>query len=102
MTYGLPVQRNNDPFIVSIPPVFTRLAEAGSAGKYLVNIIPILKYIPDWVPGAAFKQEARYLREELRRIREEPFQRVLRSMVRPSVCQLLPPLISRGGQGNGT
>lgn len=81
MTYGLPVQRINDPFIHSVATAFTRTGEAASAGKYLANVFPILKYVPEWMPGASFKREAREIREELKRLIDVPFQKVLQSMV---------------------
>lgn len=90
MTYGLPVQRINDPFIHSVATAFTRTGEAASAGKYLANVFPILRYVPEWMPGASFKREAREIREELKRLIDVPFQKVLQSMVclRLQLCRV--------------
>jgi hypothetical protein len=82
MTYGLPVQRTNDPFVRSVADTLFKVSTALSAGKYLVNIIPILKYIPKWMPGATFKRDAREMRIELDRLADVPFDKVLQSMVR--------------------
>ncbi|XP_006457263.1 hypothetical protein AGABI2DRAFT_123130 [Agaricus bisporus var. bisporus H97] len=80
LIYGLPVQRINDPFIHSIAEPSKRSGEAASAGKYLVNIIPILKYIPEWMPGTTFKRVAREIRVDLNRITNVPFENVLKNM----------------------
>ena len=34
-------------------------------GKYLVEAIPALQYIPEWFPGAAFKREAAAAKKRL-------------------------------------
>ncbi|KAJ2919372.1 hypothetical protein MD484_g983, partial [Candolleomyces efflorescens] len=38
-----------------------RVAEAGAPGKYLVNCIPALRYVPSWCPGTTFKRVFREL-----------------------------------------
>ncbi|KAF9063056.1 cytochrome P450 [Rhodocollybia butyracea] len=35
------------------------IAIAGTPGKFLVDQIPFLKYVPEWFPGAGFKRKAR-------------------------------------------
>ena len=60
------------------------MGEAVSTGKYLVNIIPILKYVPEWMPGATFKRVAREMRVKLNYIMDMPFEKVLKDMV----CQI--------------
>jgi hypothetical protein len=82
MTYGLPVQRNNDPLVHLSDSVFKAVVLAASPGKYLVNIIPFLKYIPSWFPGAQFKRDARQTRMQLDQILEEPFRMTQKDMVR--------------------
>jgi hypothetical protein len=74
MTYGVPVQRNDDPLLHLSDEAFKNAVVAGSPGKYLVNVVPVLKYVPDWFPGAHFKKEAREIRKQLARILEEPYQ----------------------------
>jgi hypothetical protein len=81
LTYGLPVSRINDPFIQTVAASFRDTAAASSPGKYLVNVIPILKYVPEWMPGATFKREARELRDLLNQVKEIPFKKVLKAMV---------------------
>lgn len=101
MTYGLPVQRIDDPFIRSVATTFSRMGEAASAGKYLVNVIPVLKYVPEWVPGAGFKREARELREEMKRLMDVPFRKVQQIMVRLCLQYYMPSSDLREGRRDG-
>lgn len=38
------------------------LAEAGHPGSFLVDMFPIMKYIPEWFPGAEWKRKAAHWR----------------------------------------
>ncbi|KXN83056.1 O-methylsterigmatocystin oxidoreductase [Leucoagaricus sp. SymC.cos] len=59
LAYGLPIKRVNDPWIALSEESMTQITAAVVPGKYAVDALPILKYIPEWFPGAGFKKEAR-------------------------------------------
>ncbi|KAF9449667.1 cytochrome P450 [Macrolepiota fuliginosa MF-IS2] len=80
LTYGLPTRRCKDPLVFFAEDVFTKLTSAAAPGKYLVNVISPLKYVPDWMPGAEFKRVARKLRDEKDRLIEEPYQMAQKNM----------------------
>lgn len=42
-------------------------------GRWLVNFLPWLRFIPAWVPGAGFKRAAADYKKRLSRIDEVPF-----------------------------
>lgn len=86
MTYGLPIRRVHDPLIDKAEKYLTSLTAAVAPGKYLVNVLPVLKYVPDWMPGATFKKEARETREQMIEMIELPYQETLKLMVRPTSC----------------
>ncbi|KAJ6571651.1 cytochrome P450 [Mycena capillaripes] len=44
-----------------------------SSGIWLVDIFPVLKHVPTWVPGAGFRRKATYWKKTLRRLAEEPY-----------------------------
>ncbi|KAF5346819.1 hypothetical protein D9756_010547 [Leucocoprinus leucothites] len=77
MTYGLPVQRQHDPLIHFAERALGGSAAAASPGRFLVNVVPWLKYVPDWMPGAGFKRLGKSIMKELVQLREEPYQAVL-------------------------
>ncbi|KAF8972348.1 cytochrome P450 [Flammula alnicola] len=80
LAYGLPICRINDQWI--------QLAEDGIAvmdggsvpGRYFVDAIPAMKYIPEWFPRATFQTEAREGRQRLRHFFSAPFQAAKKAM----------------------
>jgi len=80
MTYGLPVRRTQEPLIDLSESFFTASAAAAAPGKYLVNILPVLKHIPGWIPGVTFKKVAQKIREQMYQITEQPYHQTLKSM----------------------
>ncbi|RDB17769.1 hypothetical protein Hypma_001110 [Hypsizygus marmoreus] len=55
--------------------------DATAPGSFLVDLIPALKYLPEWVPGAKFQRQAREWRGMLRSLRDAPFSEVRRQMI---------------------
>ena len=58
ISYGIELQQANDKYFAMIE----RLAEVGESitvpGRFLVEAIPWLRFIPSWLPGAGFKRYA--------------------------------------------
>ncbi|RXW22027.1 hypothetical protein EST38_g3853 [Candolleomyces aberdarensis] len=59
VAYGIEIQQENDPYIKLSEAANQGAIIAGVPGAFLVDTIPILKYVPAWFPGASFKQKAR-------------------------------------------
>ncbi|KAL1751153.1 cytochrome P450 [Schizophyllum commune] len=65
-------------------------------GRYLVNMIPALKYIPAWLPGAQFKRDAHEWREQMHIMMEESYATVKEQMVTGSAApSLLSAMLSK-------
>ncbi|KAF5346774.1 hypothetical protein D9756_010418 [Leucocoprinus leucothites] len=77
ITYGFPIKKRHDPTVEHAERAFSALAEAGTPGRFLVDIMPILKYVPEWVPGAGFKKLAREWRSILLQLRDEPYWKTM-------------------------
>ncbi|KAJ6626137.1 cytochrome P450 [Mycena sp. CBHHK59/15] len=58
-TYGIDVLPENDPYVDISEKALHAMACAGDSGAYLVDSFPILRYVPDWFPGAGFKRQAK-------------------------------------------
>ncbi|KIJ44628.1 hypothetical protein M422DRAFT_85484, partial [Sphaerobolus stellatus SS14] len=58
VTYGIEIQPEKDPYVETAEKVSHSIVEAGTPGKFLVDIWPWMKYIPAWVPGAGFQRKA--------------------------------------------
>ena len=54
---------------------------AGVPGRFWVENVPWLKYIPSWMPGAGFRRWANEHREASRRVLNNPFREVLKAHV---------------------
>ncbi|KAH9051796.1 cytochrome P450 oxidoreductase [Lactarius vividus] len=67
MSYGYNVEREkSDPLLNVIDTAANEFYIATSPGAWLVDTLPILRYVPAWVPGAGFKKVAeRYRRTNL-------------------------------------
>ncbi|KAK0187278.1 cytochrome P450 [Armillaria mellea] len=95
IAYGLEVLPENDPYILAAEAGLCSLAKAAAPGAFLVDSIPLLKYIPglskfilkttcadkrvpillsDWFPGATFKRKAKEWRQYSKTMREMPFE----------------------------
>ena len=74
--YGISVQESDDPYISIAEEAMHGAAEAGIPGAFLVDLFPILKYVPSWFPGAGFKRKAAHWREATNTMAEKPFRHV--------------------------
>jgi len=82
VAYGISVNESDDPYILNAEEALNGLAEAGIPGTFLVDLIPILKHVPDWFPGARFKRKASHWRRVNADVAEKPFRFVAEQMVR--------------------
>jgi hypothetical protein len=67
------VRPYNDPYIKTAEEAVEAAAELLIAGAFLVDIIPILKYVPAWFPGAKFQSKAAIMRKHATRVRNATF-----------------------------
>jgi hypothetical protein len=81
MTYSINVRPYNDPYIEIAEEAVEAIAELVIAGAFFVDILPILKYIPDWFPGAKFQRKAATMRTHSEKIRNATFAETKKLMV---------------------
>lgn len=100
MAYGSAPESENDPCIVISEKVAKAVLNAVAPGRYLVNMVPVLKYIPAWLPGkvsrphlgevllnemlhggAQFKRDALRWRDQTHIMIEESYATVKEQMV---------------------
>ncbi|KAJ8094463.1 hypothetical protein AAF712_012783 [Marasmius tenuissimus] len=79
-SYGLDVQPTNDPYVSIGEKTLKAMAQAGNGTEYLVEHIPILKYLPDWMPGARFKAVAKEWSESVCALPRKPMEAVYQAM----------------------
>ena len=73
MTYSINIHPYNDPYIKIAEEAVAASGELLIPGAFLVDIIPILKYVPEWFPGAKFQSKAAVMRKHAARVRNTTF-----------------------------
>ncbi|KAJ3537685.1 hypothetical protein NMY22_g5493 [Coprinellus aureogranulatus] len=73
VTYGLDVKPSHDPYIQAAEEAVTAASAASAPGAFLVDSLPLLKYVPSWFPGAGFKRKALEWRKSMKTMVEMPF-----------------------------
>ncbi|KAJ4355956.1 uncharacterized protein N0V89_003981 [Didymosphaeria variabile] len=81
ITYGYnTVPRGNDPFVDLATKTMVQFADATTPGRWMVDILPFLRYFPEWVPGTGFKDTARRMAVQLAQCTNQPYQFVKQQM----------------------
>ncbi|KAJ3764225.1 cytochrome P450 [Lentinula raphanica] len=73
IAYGIDVQEENDPYVDAAERALESLGLGIAPGAFLVESIPVLKYIPEWFPGASFKRKAKEWARYSTIMRELPY-----------------------------
>ncbi|KAK1232372.1 hypothetical protein PQX77_004494 [Marasmius sp. AFHP31] len=74
IVYGIEILPENDPHVSIAEKAIRAGIDATLPGAYLVENIPILKYVPEWFPGAGWKRRAKVTERMLRAMIVEPFE----------------------------
>ncbi|KAJ6529442.1 cytochrome P450 [Mycena vulgaris] len=80
VAYGINVLPKNDPYVVLAEHAVNALQTAIIPGRFLVDSVPILKYVPEWFPGASFRRKAKAWRKLARRMVDRPFAEAKRNI----------------------
>ncbi|CAE6357824.1 unnamed protein product [Rhizoctonia solani] len=102
MTYGHIVTKD-DTFISLIHEAVHYFA-LGVGKHYWVNDIPLLKYVPSWVPGAGFQKVAARGKELRNQYASEPFDKVLEQIRHNQLSRVsyTSRLLEEKGGGNAS
>ncbi|KZT58207.1 cytochrome P450 [Calocera cornea HHB12733] len=80
VAYGYDIQPKGDPFVAAVEEAFINGYIITTPGRWLVDSIPILRFIPEWFPGADFQKKARYYREQMKSAYKAPLDWVKAQM----------------------
>lgn len=80
ISHGYEVKEANDHLVNLAERAVDVFSQATAPGAFLVDSVPILKYVPEWVPGAGFKRKAREWKGVFDELRERPYQFVKNQM----------------------
>ncbi|KAF7980673.1 hypothetical protein HWV62_37101 [Athelia sp. TMB] len=73
IAYGIRAEKYQDPHIDAAELAMRLSSDALTPGKYLVDTLPWLKYVPAWVPGASFHAVAQEGRKAIAAAFSDPF-----------------------------
>ncbi|KAK7018237.1 cytochrome P450 [Favolaschia claudopus] len=80
VAYGIDALPTKDPYIALAHEAVRTFSIGTIPGQYLVDTFPILKYVPQWMPGAGFKRQAAEWSKLSRDMLELPFAETKRQM----------------------
>ena len=81
VVFGIDVADRGDEIITLVEDALEWIGEAFAPGKYLLDILPILRHVPPWMPGATVQRLAVRWRSTLVQLKEVPYRRVKAAMV---------------------
>jgi hypothetical protein len=81
LSYGIQIKETDDPFINLADTAIKSISTVASYGAFLVDVIPILKYVPEFVPGAGFQKKARIWRKLQEDFKEIPYTASIEAIV---------------------
>jgi len=80
IAYGYQVKEKNDPFLIAVDEAVEQFSLSTAPGGFLVNLVPSLRHLPAWFPGAGFKRTAVLWAKSLTNMVEQPYQLVKQKM----------------------
>ncbi|CAE7203775.1 unnamed protein product, partial [Rhizoctonia solani] len=80
IAYGHTARSSEDEFIRMAEDFMSAAAEASTPGRWLVETIPLLRFIPSWFPGASFKRKTEEWSKMTIKYRQNPFDYVVKNM----------------------
>ncbi|EXJ67794.1 uncharacterized protein A1O5_09140 [Cladophialophora psammophila CBS 110553] len=73
--YGYTIEPNaRDPLVDLAEETLDQFSKSCMPGVWTVDVIPVLKYLPEWLPGASFKRTARHWKATLHTAAEVPYR----------------------------
>ena len=94
VVFGIDVADDGDEIMAIVEDALEWIGETFTPGKYLIDALPILQYVPTWFPGATVQKLIVKWRATVVRLKEEPYRRVKAAMVRV-ISLYRPSLIER-------
>ncbi|KAK7452187.1 hypothetical protein VKT23_012290 [Stygiomarasmius scandens] len=84
VTYGIFAEDVKNPYIANAEECMKILGKALSPGAYLADLIPIMKYLPSWIP---FQKEAQEAKKMFQKNAELPYLYVKKSIAEGTTHQ---------------
>ncbi|KAF8840876.1 cytochrome P450 [Paxillus ammoniavirescens] len=97
VTYGYTAQADEDPFVELADRAMANISLVATPGAFLVDLIPALRYLPEWFPGTGFLRDAKKYRQLMTETVTRPHQYVLEQMAAGTANASLSSTLLEGG-----
>ena len=82
VVYGKRIYDMHDPYISTAREAVEAFSSSRLPGKFWVDFLPVLKYVPVWVPGAAARKFGAHFKPIVDNLRDGPSDAVKEELVR--------------------
>ena len=72
----------NDPLALLVEDAMDKFSQATQPGRFLIDVFPWLRFVPEWFPGTGWKKTAREWRQVRDRTYNTGFEWTLEQIVR--------------------
>jgi cytochrome P450 len=73
ISHGYELQGDHDPFVDLADRATEQFSLSTTPGAFLVDVIPFLKHVPAWMPGAGFQRTAKEWSDTLKEMVDMPY-----------------------------
>ncbi|KAI0072612.1 cytochrome P450 [Panus rudis PR-1116 ss-1] len=80
MTYGYSVGEDTDHFVEHVEKTVDEFTHSTAPGAFLVDVLPVLRYLPAWFPGAGFQKIVKAWRKDIMEMADHPFELVKKQL----------------------
>ncbi|TCD64727.1 hypothetical protein EIP91_003683 [Steccherinum ochraceum] len=80
MAYGFKAQEGTDPFIEKVDEAMAQFSDLLKLGTFMVDFLPWLRYLPDWLPGMGWKKTLQHYYQTTQEMKTVPFDTVERQL----------------------
>ncbi|KAI0647812.1 CyP450 monooxygenase [Trametes meyenii] len=95
--YGIDVAEHGDKIIDTVEMAMEGVALGMTPGAFLVEYLPFLRYVPQWVPGAGFQKKLTKWRDASHTMVDLPFEEAKSTMRRDPLSSIVGTMLSSSG-----
>ncbi|KAI9457271.1 cytochrome P450 [Boletus coccyginus] len=92
ISHGYSVEDDGNSLVEMVDKAMNIFSVVMTPGRFLVDMLPILQYLPEWFPGGGFHKDAKRWRKIVRETADTPHQFVLEHLAKGDA---LPSLTSQ-------
>ncbi|KAJ7496786.1 cytochrome P450 [Mycena latifolia] len=80
IAYGYQADDRDDPLVKLVDEAMEQFSEVTAANAFAVDLFPLLRFVPQWFPGASWKKKASHYHKTLETMLDTPYDWVRKQM----------------------